>query len=639
MESISRGPNAAAANQDDDDRHHPPAPIVPFPLLNHPNNPPTDSSEEGTVEETTAAGCDGDATASSSSVDHDQQPANNDLNSSSNSSSSSVEKQRAMSSSASSSSSSSSTLTTSSSSSSEGHSTTVVVLPPIIPNLVGATDPSLRMKTYLNELVAYLKEAGESNSTNNSGYEEEEEEDCRKKKKRKKLEQPPSSSQSQLERSASSTNTNTSSNNNKAQPIDTIMHWMDSFQDDETIQLMCLQSLPTVLENPTYRRTAQSDGLASIVLYDMAAFPSNSLLILTAFHTLVVLLRPLGTNEGMVHKASSVAMRQRSTMSCQSDKGIRSISKVSSGLGGVAGGGGGGKSAGGSSSTTTATASIHSVNFKGTQHHPHSKQQRSNSTSSTSSSSSVISNTQLYDPSMKNQLTNWEENGVRVMLDSLRRFSNDRYLQAMGCWAMVNAALYPSLKSGLTRLGGVYAVTNAMMLHPNAEAVQFRGLFALINLVIPERDSNNDRERSGSSIHSHVHQIARLTILAMKNFHTNKSILNRGCLVLRNLSLTPSFVKILGRTPGCVDMLLHCRQICPRDVLVQRSARTIMVMIQRATEKEHELKKVHHHDRHSFTLTQPFPVPSREREEAVDRSSSLSTTTPTLSLDESQRKR
>ncbi len=50
---------------------------------------------------------------------------------------------------------------------------------------------------------------------------------------------------------------------------------------------------------------------------------------------------------------------------------------------------------------------------------------------------------------------------------------------------MVNAALYPSLKSGLTRLGGVYAVTNAMMLHPNAEAVQFRGLFALINLVIP----------------------------------------------------------------------------------------------------------------------------------------------------------
>lgn len=241
---------------------------------------------------------------------------------------------------------------------------------------------------------------------------------------------------------------------------------------------MCLQSLPTLLENPTYRRTAQSDGLASIVLYNMAAFPTNSLLILTAFHTLVVLLRPLGTNEGMVHKASSVAMRERSTMSCRSDRGIRSISK---GVGGVGGGT--------MNSTTTAIASIHSVNFKGTQHHPpRSKQRRSNSTTSStssSSSSSVTSNTHLYSPSIQNHLTNWEENGVRVMLDSLRRFSNDKYVQAMGCWAMVNAALYPSLKSGLTRLGGVYAVTNAMMLHPDAEAVQFRGLFALINLVIP----------------------------------------------------------------------------------------------------------------------------------------------------------
>ena len=81
-------------------------------------------------------------------------------------------------------------------------------------------------------------------------------------------------------------------------------------------------------------------------------------------------------------------------------------------------------------------------------------------------------------------------------------------------------------------------------------------------------------------------------------------------------------------------MLLHCRQICPRDALVQRSARTIMVMIQSATEKEQlTTMKNNAHDRHSFTLTQPFPVPSRE---AVDRSTS---TTPTLSLGESQQKR
>ena len=91
-------------------------------------------------------------------------------------------------------------------------------------------------------------------------------------------------------------------------------------------------------------------------------------------------------------------------------------------------------------------------------------------------------------------------------------------------------------------------------------------------------------------------------------------------------------------------MLLHCRQVCPRDALVQRSARTIMVMIQMATEKEHlttatTMKNSNkaHHNRHSFTLTQPFSVPSRqEEEEAVNRSSS---SIPTLSSNESQQKR
>lgn len=251
-------------------------------------------------------------------------------------------------------------------------------------------------------------------------------------------------------------------------PIQVIMKWMDSFQEDEHIQvstilscclmchcltalstypavlscanllstpsqlyfltpqLICLQALPTILEDPPTRLIAQSDGLASIVLYNMAAFPSSSLLQLTAFHTLVVLLRPLGANEGMVHKAH--------VHTNKSARGIRSINHVTK-------------------------SNSHYVD-----------------------TSSVISKTTLNDASYEPR---WEENGVRVMLDSLRRYSNDRYLQAMGCWAMVNAALYSSLKASLLRLGGVYACTNAMMLHPNVEAVQFRGLFALINLVIP----------------------------------------------------------------------------------------------------------------------------------------------------------
>jgi hypothetical protein len=192
---------------------------------------------------------------------------------------------------------------------------------------------------------------------------------------------------------------------------------------------------------------------------------------------------------------------------------------------------------------------------------------------------------------------------------------------------MVNAALYPSLKKSLLKLGGVYTVTNAMMLHPNVEAVQFRGLFALINLVIP--DNKKKKDGDGSSITSHIYQIARLTILAMKNFHMNKSILNRGCLVLRNLSLTPAFVKILSRTPGCVDMLLHCRQMCPRDVLVQRSARTVMILMQRVTEKESSTGN----DKGSFQLTQPRMVGAPTTMGTSGSSSlTLSSSTPASSL-------
>jgi len=33
-------------------------------------------------------------------------------------------------------------------------------------------------------------------------------------------------------------------------------------------------------------------------------------------------------------------------------------------------------------------------------------------------------------------------------------------------------------------------------------------------------------------------------------------------------------------------MLLHCRRVCPQDVLVQRSARTILILIHRIADKE-----------------------------------------------------
>ena len=150
----------------------------------------------------------------------------------------------------------------------------------------------------------------------------------------------------------------------------------------------------------------------------------------------------------------------------------------------------------------------------------------------------------------------------------------------------------------------------------------------------------------------------------MKNFHTNKSILNRGCLVLRNLSLTPAFVKILARTPGCVDMLceyytvcfwyvssdtfrfpnqfehrhsplivffvcsfiVHCRSMCPKDALVQRSARTIMILVQRVSEKDGNDTETN-----SFPLTQPRPAPSTQAASSSSFTSTSAQATNTAS--------
>jgi hypothetical protein len=246
--------------------------------------------------------------------------------------------------------------------------------------------------------------------------------------------------------------------NQHQQSIQTIMNWMDTFQDSEPVQLACMQSLPSLLEHNTVRYHAQMEGLATIVLYNMAAFQENFLLQLTAFHTLVVLLRPLGAMEGTLVRTPGINGRS-AVNGIETSKGSKGTRRI----------------------TTKDGECLSNRNVNQV-----SKNQANASTSqreSSQPSSSTLPDSPLM--SAPTSLPLWEENGVRVMLDVLRLYSHDRYLQAMGCWAMVNAALYPALKKSLLRLGGVYVVTNAMMLHPSAEAVQFRGLFALINLVIP----------------------------------------------------------------------------------------------------------------------------------------------------------
>ena len=175
-------------------------------------------------------------------------------------------------------------------------------------------------------------------------------------------------------------------------------------------------------------------------------------------------------------------------------------------------------------------------------------------------------------------------NGIAVLLDSMRRFRENEALQAMSCWSLVNVALAPAQKEMLVRLGAIEVTAAAMQTHPFNAEVQFRALFALVNLVIPSVSLNNDegseqRENSSTEdsserdiLDENVGMIVQLVVQSMKNFCASEAILNRACLVLHNLSLTQDYHNDLLWTPNCYQMLEWCLANYPSDQVLQQSA-------------------------------------------------------------------
>jgi hypothetical protein len=169
--------------------------------------------------------------------------------------------------------------------------------------------------------------------------------------------------------------------------IYSIVNWMMAFSYVEGIQTMCLKILPVILENEQQRVTGQQAGLTDMVLRNMVTFADSAQLHTAAFHTIVLLARPLGGQEGMLFHSSM-------------------------------------------------------VNASGILEAPDKSQSG--------------------------------RNGIAVMLDSMKRFSDNEVLQAMSCWSLVNIALSPLQKEELVKLGGIEATTNAMKRHPHSAEVQVR---------------------------------------------------------------------------------------------------------------------------------------------------------------------
>jgi len=281
--------------------------------------------------------------------------------------------------------------------------------------------------------------------------------------------------------------------------IYSIVNWMVAFTDVEGIQIMCLKVLPFLLEDEGQRTTAQRAGLTDIVLRGMVLFPTSVKLHTAAFHTIVLLARPLGGKEGMLFHCS------------------------------------------------------------------------------------MVNSTGIFNGGSQSG-----KNGIAIMLESMKLFESDVVLQAMSCWSLVNIALAPSQKAVLVKLGGISVVANAMMQHQFNAEVQFRALFALINLVIPSVNTNDADDATAKEnkplqsdigeaseremLDNSVGQIANLVVVAMKNFCSSESIVNRACLVLHNLSLTEDYHIPLLWTPNCYQMLEWCLANYRTDQVLQQSA-------------------------------------------------------------------
>ena len=298
--------------------------------------------------------------------------------------------------------------------------------------------------------------------------------------------------------------------------IYSIVNWMVAFADVAGIQMLCMNVLPILLEDDKQRTTAQNAGLTDIVLRAMVLFPENAKLHTSAFHTLVLLARPIGGKEGMIFYRAMV-----------NASGIFNI----------------GSSTG--------------------------------------------------------------KSGIAIMMDSMERFADNDHLQAMSCWSMVNIALIQSQKVALVRLGGISSAGNAMMRHPSNPEVQFRALFALINLVIPSDNLPEDsleaeavREQvDGVNQNSEidmlddsVEYITNLVVLAMKNFCSNAAILNRACLVLHNLSLNSKYHDVLLWTPNCYQMIEWCIENYKEDKVLQQSARGTLQRLQMTLSNDENLR-------------------------------------------------
>jgi len=121
--------------------------------------------------------------------------------------------------------------------------------------------------------------------------------------------------------------------------------------------------------------------------------------------------------------------------------------------------------------------------------------------------------------------------GIDSVLGCLRQNLCHAKIQEMGCWALVNMALRSSHKQALLHGGVIQVIVSAMDAHPTNKRVQYRALFALINLV------NMGVRHKTTTAHVPAERIIDRVLESTTTFIKCRDVADRGCMVLYNLSL------------------------------------------------------------------------------------------------------
>ena len=288
-----------------------------------------------------------------------------------------------------------------------------------------------------------------------------------------------------------------------------IINWMVAFSDVLGIQIACLKALPSLLEDEQQRSTAQLSRLSGIVIRSMVFFRDSIQLHTAAFHTLVLLARPIGGKEGMLFQRVTTGGPATSLVG----ETITPLQQVEH-------------------SESSATSIIN-----GTGVILDSMRRFVDNEALQAMGCWSMVNIALM-PSQKATLVRL--GGIRVLLNAMRMHPNSSDVQLRALFALINLVVPCE--------------------HQQQQQPQQSSSYSFPTRSL-ERQILDDT----------VNDVTPLVVAAMGKFCNVKDVLNRACLVLHNLSLVPEYHSTLLFTPHCYQMVKWTSANHQNDAVIQQS--------------------------------------------------------------------